>query len=89
MDWTVISNDETARQFGDHILEAPRAFDRNGTSISAGIDFAVTQLDGHPTTRAAVSSTFQGMAITIAAVMSLRRETRLSLKASRSTVSSS
>jgi Protein of unknown function (DUF1194) len=25
MDWTVISNDETARQFSDHILEAPRA----------------------------------------------------------------
>src|SRR5271165_7137211 len=48
MDWTVISNDETARQFGDHILEAPRAFDRNGTSISAGIDFAMTQLDSAP-----------------------------------------
>src|SRR5216684_4047089 len=33
IDWTVISNDETARQFGDHILEAPRAFARNSTSI--------------------------------------------------------
>src|ERR1700730_6738191 len=48
IDWTVISNDETARQFGDHILEAPRAFARNGTSISAGIDFAMTQLDRAP-----------------------------------------
>jgi hypothetical protein len=48
LDWTVISNDETARQFGDHILEAPRAFDRNGTSISAGIDFAMAQLDRAP-----------------------------------------
>jgi hypothetical protein len=28
IDWTFISNDETARQFGDHILEAPRAFAR-------------------------------------------------------------
>src|ERR1700719_4193781 len=48
IDWTVISNDETARQFGDHILEAPRAFARNSTSISAGIDFAMTQLNRAP-----------------------------------------
>jgi len=48
IDWTMISNDETARQFGDHILEAPRAFARNSTSISAGIDFAMTQLDRAP-----------------------------------------
>ena len=48
IDWTVISNDETAHQFGDHILEAPRAFARNSTSISAGIDFAMTQLDRAP-----------------------------------------
>ena len=48
IDWTVISNDETARQFGDHILEAPRAFARNSTSISAGIDFAMAQLDRAP-----------------------------------------
>ena len=39
---------ETARQFGDHILEAPRAFARNSTSISAGIDFGMTQLDRAP-----------------------------------------
>ena len=43
-----ISNDEMARQLGDHILEAPRAFARNGTSISAGIDFAMTQFDHAP-----------------------------------------
>src|ERR1700731_1690526 len=48
IDWTVISNDETAHQFGDHILEAPRAFARNSTSISAGIDFAMAQLDRAP-----------------------------------------
>src|SRR5260370_39753176 len=35
IDWTVISNDETARQFGDRIME----------TISAGIDFGMTQLD--------------------------------------------
>ena len=48
IDWTVISNDETARQFGDRIMEAPRAFSKNSTSISAGIDFAMTQLDRAP-----------------------------------------
>jgi hypothetical protein len=48
IDWTVISDDETARQFGDHIMEASRAFARNSTSISAGIDFAMTKLDRTP-----------------------------------------
>src|SRR6516165_8975540 len=47
IDWTMISNDETARQFGDRIMEAPRAF-ANSTSISAGIDFGMTQLDRAP-----------------------------------------
>jgi hypothetical protein len=48
IDWTMISDDETARQFGDSIIEAPRAFDKNSTSISAGIDFAMAQLDRAP-----------------------------------------
>ena len=48
IDWTVISGDETGHQFGDRIMEAPRAFARNSTSISAGIDFAMTQLDRAP-----------------------------------------
>ena len=48
IDWTVISNDETARQFGSRIMEEPRAFDKNSTSISAGIDFATAQLDRAP-----------------------------------------
>src|SRR6266852_5353001 len=48
IDWTVISNDETARQFGDRIMEVPRAFARNSTSISAGIDFGMTQRDRAP-----------------------------------------
>ena len=37
----------------------------------------------HPTKRAAMSSTFREMAITMAAVMSLRRGTRLSLYETR------
>jgi Protein of unknown function (DUF1194) len=48
IDWTMISNDETARQFGSRIMEEPRAFDKNSTSISAGIDFATAQLDRAP-----------------------------------------
>src|SRR5260370_31617587 len=62
IDWTVISNDETARQLGDHILEAPRAFVRNSTSISAGIDFAMTQLDRAPyeTRRRAIDGSGDG-----------------------------
>ena len=47
IDWMVISDDKTARLFGDHIVEATRAF-ADSTSISAGIDFAMTQLDGAP-----------------------------------------
>lgn len=48
IDWTVISNGETAHQLGDRIMETPRAFARNSTSISAGIDFAMIQLDRAP-----------------------------------------
>jgi len=47
IDWMVISDDKTARLFGDHLVEASRAF-ANSTSISAGIDFAMTQLDRAP-----------------------------------------
>ena len=47
IDWMVISDDKTARLFGDHIVEASRAFD-DSTSISAGIAFAMTQLDRAP-----------------------------------------
>jgi hypothetical protein len=47
IDWTVIGNDKTARRFGDRVVEAPRAF-ADSTSISAGIDFAMTQLDRAP-----------------------------------------
>src|SRR5712692_3747168 len=47
IDWMVISDDKTARLFGDRIVEASRAF-ANSTSISAGIEFAMTQLDRAP-----------------------------------------
>jgi Protein of unknown function (DUF1194) len=47
IDWTVIGDDKTAHLFGDHIVEASRTF-ADSTSISAGIDFAMTQLDSAP-----------------------------------------
>jgi hypothetical protein len=47
VDWTLISNDRTAHQFGDRVVEAPRAF-ADSTSISAGIAFAMMQLDRAP-----------------------------------------
>ena len=47
VDWMVVRDDKTARLFGDHIVEASRAF-ADSTSISAGIDFAMMQLDRAP-----------------------------------------
>ena len=44
IDWTVIDGPQSARQFGDQLIEAPRSF-ADRTSISAGIDFAVGQLE--------------------------------------------
>jgi hypothetical protein len=43
IDWTAIDGPETARRFGDQIVEAPRSF-ADRTSISGGIDFAAAQL---------------------------------------------
>ena len=61
IDWMVISDDKTARLFGDHIVEASRAF-ADSTSISAGIDFAMTQLDRAPyqTSRRAIDVSGDG-----------------------------
>ena len=47
IDWTAVGDAETARQFGDRILEAPRSF-ADRTSISAAIDFAMTYLERAP-----------------------------------------
>ena len=47
--WTLIGATETARHFSDGIVEAPRSF-ADRTSISAGIDFAVEQLERAPFT---------------------------------------
>ncbi len=49
IDWAVIGDEESAKNFAAAIVEAPRAFfDR--TSISGGIDFAMAQLERAPYT---------------------------------------
>lgn len=45
IDWTLIEDLATGKQFGDQLLEIPRSF-ANSTSISGGIDFALAQF-GH------------------------------------------
>jgi hypothetical protein len=47
IDWTVIKDSETARAFGDRMIEAPRSFAER-TAIGSGIDFAVEQLARAP-----------------------------------------
>lgn len=47
IEWTVIGDLVAARQFGDRLLEAPRAF-ADRTSISAGLEYAMAQLERAP-----------------------------------------
>jgi hypothetical protein len=47
IDWTIISDEATARDFSAQVIEAPRAF-ADRTSISGGIDFAMAQLARAP-----------------------------------------
>jgi len=47
IDWTAISDAESAKGFGDRLLEAPRSF-ADRTSISGAIEFALGQLARAP-----------------------------------------
>ena len=47
IDWTMIKDEESAHQFGDRLVEAPRSFAER-TSISAGIDFSMLQFERSP-----------------------------------------
>jgi hypothetical protein len=47
IDWTIVSDAATARKIGDQLIELPRAF-ADRTSISAGIEFAMSQLERAP-----------------------------------------
>jgi hypothetical protein len=47
VDWTVVSDAGSARNFGDRLVEAPRSF-AGSTSISDAIDFSVSHLERSP-----------------------------------------
>ena len=47
IDWMVIDGADSARKFGDHLVELPRSFAER-TSISGAIDFAVNLLEQAP-----------------------------------------
>src|SRR5579864_4253941 len=47
IDWTTIGDTDSAKGFGDRLLEAPRSF-ADRTSISGGIEFAMAQLATAP-----------------------------------------
>lgn len=49
IDWTVIGDGASARNFGDKLIETPRSF-AGSTSISAAIDFAVMHIERAPFT---------------------------------------
>jgi hypothetical protein len=47
IDWTIVSDAASARKIGDQLIELPRAF-ADRTSISAGIEFAMSALERAP-----------------------------------------
>ena len=47
IDWTMVGDAESAKGFGDRLLEAPRSF-ADRTSISGAIEFAIGQLARAP-----------------------------------------
>jgi hypothetical protein len=47
IDWTIIRDEATAKDFSAQVIEAPRAF-ADRTAISGGIDFAMAQLARAP-----------------------------------------
>ena len=47
IDWTIVSDTASARILGDQMLELPRSF-ADRTSISAGLEFSMQQLNSAP-----------------------------------------
>ena len=47
IDWTIVKDAETAREFADRLIEAPRSFAER-TSISGAIDYSVAHLGKSP-----------------------------------------
>jgi hypothetical protein len=61
IDWTIVSDAASARKIGDQMLELPRSF-ADRTSISAGIEFSMSQLERAPfqTTRRTIDVSGDG-----------------------------
>src|SRR2546423_6862447 len=49
IDWTIVGDLASARKIGDQMLELPRSF-ADRTSISAGLEFSMSQLEQSPFT---------------------------------------
>ena len=49
IDWTAITDGQSARRFGDKLVESPRSF-AGSTSISTAIDFSMSQIERAPFT---------------------------------------
>src|SRR5580765_1511251 len=47
IDWTIVGDAASARKIGDQMLELPRSF-ADRTSISAGLEFSLAQLERAP-----------------------------------------
>ncbi len=47
IDWTIVSDLASARKIGDQLLELPRSF-ADRTSIAAGLEFSLVQLNNAP-----------------------------------------
>src|SRR5438128_9374033 len=47
IDWTIVTDLASARKIGDQMLELPRSF-ADRTSISAGLEFSMSQLEHAP-----------------------------------------
>src|SRR6185295_1625126 len=47
IDWTIVGDAASARRIGDQLIELPRSF-ADRTSISAGLEFAMAQLERAP-----------------------------------------
>jgi len=47
IDWTIVGDAASARKIGDQMLELPRSF-ADRTSISAGLEYAMSQLERSP-----------------------------------------
>src|SRR5579884_1578455 len=88
IDWTIIRDEATAKDFSAQIIEAPRAF-ADRTSISGGIDLPWRSSRERRSSRAAAPSMCPATAPTIRAATLPMRAMRPSRRASPSMVSSS